>query len=590
MHARLATAACTCFFLHHSVTDHPAPVGPSMQSHMLVLEAELQAARSQLAAQLHLQQHQTGAAASTEQPGSPSDRLMHSMHSIDKHLPSVASPSAGARETKLTSPDWQSPAHSSSAFHQKNGKENKAGNSVSSAAEKPSGKREAWEHERSELLSLLERLQEQLSAHAEQAEAGEEELKPCPSARSTPYAPPSDGEEGPPPAAAYDSPKAPRPQQHEGASPNTRRPAANLDTFFAEAAAADSSDGFEADVSSPNGCAPNAPPLAAHHLHDTPASPRPSSLGGAPSPPGTQQCTTKTPPSQLRSKTSNAGMHPSPFASPATESRLPGTSMQEADLPQPATAAPVPSSLESEQQRRRAEAYKASGNVAFQRREHDRAAHEYTRGLEALSSLGGHDSSVLAEPQDARLAAVLFCNRAAALQASGRHVDAISDCFRAEATDASYLRTFQRRADAYIALGAFGPALAVRTLCCALRHVALMPVAVVCWCIVSSVCCLLPLSILTLCQCSLIILAGPAARCGAWWRARGGCAPARGGMCCCNAAATQPLRSSWPALWCHTSRGAVSLPQAGPAVSPRQEWQKQRAASCSSRADLQAGH
>lgn len=69
---------------------------------------------------------------------------------------------------------------------------------------------------------------------------------------------------------------------------------------------------------------------------------------------------------------------------------------------------------------------------------------------------------VLAQPDQAQLKAVLHCNRAAALHAMRRHMDAIADCYAAEAHDPGYIRVLQRRADIYSAIGDHHSAMHVR--------------------------------------------------------------------------------------------------------------------------------
>ena len=57
------------------------------------------------------------------------------------------------------------------------------------------------------------------------------------------------------------------------------------------------------------------------------------------------------------------------------------------------------------------------------------------------------------------------CNadRAAALHALGRAMDALSDCYAALSLDGSYLRAFQRRAEIFTALGDHACAAQVRS-------------------------------------------------------------------------------------------------------------------------------
>eukprot|EP00897_Mesotaenium_endlicherianum_P009941 jgi/Mesen1/8976/ME000056S08391 len=82
--------------------------------------------------------------------------------------------------------------------------------------------------------------------------------------------------------------------------------------------------------------------------------------------------------------------------------------------------------------------HKAAGNEAFQAGRH----------MDAIE----HYSSALASPfvSDSRpFSAVCFCNRAAASQALGQVADAIADCSRAVALDASYAKAISRRATLY---------------------------------------------------------------------------------------------------------------------------------------------
>ena len=118
-----------------------------------------------------------------------------------------------------------------------------------------------------------------------------------------------------------------------------------------------------------------------------------------------------------------------------------------------------------------AEARKAAGNVAFGRREDEGAAREYGEGLALLTPVlllhaqqqqeqqqdqqqhGGAGGTL--PPGASTLAAMLHCNRAAALGAQGRHVDALADCYRGERVDPGHARVYHRRAEAHAALGAW---------------------------------------------------------------------------------------------------------------------------------------
>lgn len=55
--------------------------------------------------------------------------------------------------------------------------------------------------------------------------------------------------------------------------------------------------------------------------------------------------------------------------------------------------------------------------------------------------------------EDHKLNAVLHCNRSACYQGMRKYMEAIMDASRALQLDAGYLRAFQRRADAYLAIG-----------------------------------------------------------------------------------------------------------------------------------------
>lgn len=79
------------------------------------------------------------------------------------------------------------------------------------------------------------------------------------------------------------------------------------------------------------------------------------------------------------------------------------------------------------------------------RSRYEEAAAEYSAGIAASAG-------------DAPARAVLYSNRAAALQAQSKLLDALLDCFLARALDPTYKRSLQRRADAHMALGDFGAA------------------------------------------------------------------------------------------------------------------------------------
>ncbi|KAK9829321.1 hypothetical protein WJX72_005188 [[Myrmecia] bisecta] len=95
--------------------------------------------------------------------------------------------------------------------------------------------------------------------------------------------------------------------------------------------------------------------------------------------------------------------------------------------------------------RQQAERLKQVGNTAFQQQRYQPAADAYTAALEL-------------KLDDPAVNAVLYCNRAASLHALGKYVDAIADCFQAAALDPAYIRVYQRRADAYNAIGDYANA------------------------------------------------------------------------------------------------------------------------------------
>ena len=70
----------------------------------------------------------------------------------------------------------------------------------------------------------------------------------------------------------------------------------------------------------------------------------------------------------------------------------------------------------------------------------------------------------MAQPDQAPLKAVLHCNHAACMHVLGQHTEAVADCCAAIALDASYLKAYQRRAEAAMALGDTAAALQVAQL------------------------------------------------------------------------------------------------------------------------------
>ncbi len=89
-----------------------------------------------------------------------------------------------------------------------------------------------------------------------------------------------------------------------------------------------------------------------------------------------------------------------------------------------------------------------AGNNAFHQQQYTQAIQHYEAAL-ALSI------------DDPRLAAVLHCNKAAALHEQGHYIEAVVQCCIAESYDGGYSRVYQRRAEAYSSLGDYTAALRV---------------------------------------------------------------------------------------------------------------------------------
>ncbi|CAG9460462.1 unnamed protein product [Pedinophyceae sp. YPF-701] len=94
------------------------------------------------------------------------------------------------------------------------------------------------------------------------------------------------------------------------------------------------------------------------------------------------------------------------------------------------------------------EQHKEKGNQLFRASRYEEAITEYAAGLRELS--GSESQKVLR--------AVLHCNRAAAHQAMGAHVEALYDCEMALALQPSYRRALHRRAASLAHIGDFASA------------------------------------------------------------------------------------------------------------------------------------
>jgi DnaJ-domain-containing protein 1 len=144
-------------------------------------------------------------------------------------------------------------------------------------------------------------------------------------------------------------------------------------------------------------------------------------------------------PARSSRRRSGGGGTPGSASRRATAAAAAAANASAANVPSPGTSA-----------RRSLEVHKLRGNAAFHVGRYENALAEYTAGLTAALS-APHGSAAAASLRPAR--AVLHSNRAAALQASGKLLDAVADCAMALALDPAYTRARQRRADALHALG-----------------------------------------------------------------------------------------------------------------------------------------
>ncbi len=190
-------------------------------------------------------------------------------------------------------------------------KENQGGNwprGDFSKRQQAGNKAAQWDEERSELLSLLERLQDQLSAHAELAASARRSSRPPQRPHATP--PPSpfcqaqfagqDAEDAEVAAAAALAPAAEAAQEaaEAGAAPcgsgepaacmpataqRSSRAASNLEASFdsVDGSSTASEEASAADVGAEGG----SPAVAAHPVFDSPLPPESVARSGAPSPP-----------------------------------------------------------------------------------------------------------------------------------------------------------------------------------------------------------------------------------------------------------------------------------------------------------------
>ena len=99
-----------------------------------------------------------------------------------------------------------------------------------------------------------------------------------------------------------------------------------------------------------------------------------------------------------------------------------------------------PRSAKKHTLRQQAEALKVRGNQNFHAKSYDSALQAYTEALAI-------------ELEDTAFRAVLHANKAAALQAMGKFCDAVMECCVSRTYDEGYIRSLQRRADAYLSMG-----------------------------------------------------------------------------------------------------------------------------------------
>jgi hypothetical protein len=99
-----------------------------------------------------------------------------------------------------------------------------------------------------------------------------------------------------------------------------------------------------------------------------------------------------------------------------------------------------PRSAKKHTLRQQAEALKVRGNQNFHAKSYDSALQAYTEALAI-------------EFDDTAFRAVLHANKAAALQAMGKFCDAVMECCVSRTYDDGYIRSLQRRADAYLSMG-----------------------------------------------------------------------------------------------------------------------------------------
>lgn len=141
---------------------------------------------------------------------------------------------------------------------------------------------------------------------------------------------------------------------------------------------------------------------------------------------------------------------PKSASTPPKSRRTPSRSPRRATPPKPKVSparprtpprkSPSPAKRSLHELREEAEQLKVRGNKAFHTKDYDAALQAYTDALSVRFV-------------DDPFRAVLYANKAAALQAMGKYCDAVMECCISRTFDNTYIRALQRRADAYLSMG-----------------------------------------------------------------------------------------------------------------------------------------
>ena len=199
------------------------------------------------------------------------------------------------------------------------------------------GKAVQWDEERSELLSLLERLQDQLSAHAEltaSARRGsrppQRRAEPPPSPFSQPHFEGQGEQRGEAVAAADEQAPTAEPAAFAPASGRRGgRAASNLEASFDSVSGSAASDGASTASSKEEDVAGGSPTVAAHPLFDSPLPPESVARSGAPSPPSVR------PPRPAAAEQQEDEEQPTPSSGPAAAAGSPAHAEEQCGQPVP---------------------------------------------------------------------------------------------------------------------------------------------------------------------------------------------------------------------------------------------------------------